>query len=124
MPRELFGTSHGATVWLCTDGCGLTCATITWTLHIFAWSAVTKLVGLAHSRLPHPTALHVVCVVSRFALAVNRYETRLFTHRHSSSPSVTPPRPSIPTHPFLIRSFGPGWSSVRWRTSTSSFTPS
>ena len=64
MPRELFGTSHGATVWLCTDGCGLTCATITWTLHIFAWSAVTKLVGLAHSRLPHPTALHVVCVVS------------------------------------------------------------
>lgn len=40
----LLGTSHKHAIWLCTDGCGLTCATVTWTLHIFAWSTVTRLV--------------------------------------------------------------------------------
>ena len=40
----LVGTSHKHAIWLCTDGCGLTCATVTWTLHVFAWSTVTKLV--------------------------------------------------------------------------------
>jgi len=55
----LFGTSPKHRIWLCTDECGLTCATITWTLHVFAWGTITKLVlrpwlglttlsGLAH----------------------------------------------------------------------------
>ena len=40
----LLGTSPEHRYWLCTDSCGLTCATITWTLHIFAWSTTTEFV--------------------------------------------------------------------------------
>uniref|UniRef100_A0A7S2W6V2 Palmitoyltransferase n=2 Tax=Rhizochromulina marina TaxID=1034831 RepID=A0A7S2W6V2_9STRA len=57
----LFGTCERSRFWLCTDGCGLTCATVTWTLHIYAWAVVNKLLlrswfgwsfwGMAHSCL-------------------------------------------------------------------------
>lgn len=40
----LFGTTEDSWWWLCTDSCGLTCATITWMLHFYAWATITQLV--------------------------------------------------------------------------------
>lgn len=118
MSETLFGTSHRASIWLCTDSCGLTCAVVTWSLHIFAWSTVTKLVlgpwlGSSLWGLTHLTLYTCLTVLS-----LASHGTAMFTNPGAVPQDAQP----LPADAALLEAKG-GWRKRRFCGRCKAFKP-
>jgi len=115
----LSGTTHSHFIWLCTDGCGLTCGTITWTLHIFAWSTITKLVIIPWFGVNDITGQVIEFFYTLITfMALLSHAKAMFTN-----PGAVPQDAEPPPQDLMQYEEQGGWRKKRWCNRCKAFKP-
>ena len=115
----LVGTSPSHRVWLSTDCCGLVCATMTWTLHIFCWSTTTRLVILPWLGPTSAGYGHLCAYSCLFGLALWSHAAAMLCDPGAVPPEAEP----LPDEKAAWAAKDGGWQQRRMCHKCNSFKP-
>ena len=115
----IFGTKPYHHIWLSTDSCGLWCAAATWTLHIFCWSATSRLVIIPWIGLTRLGLGVLLSYSTVFLLAISSHARAML-----SNPGAVPPEARPLEDEAAVLAAEGGWRKRRWCSRCQSFKPS